>query len=514
MALTRIRRTGLNDGLVSDSKLDSGVGTQAVTTSTIRNGAITTLKLADNSITVQKLSSTGGLEAVGTAVIQDGAVTPLKIAGTGTFNFNAASVATTLSVTGKVGRDDASGTDVAGSDLIISGGASTGSASGGYLRIKTSPAGGSSNTNVNSLTDALVVTGEGKVGIGVGSPTQDLEVANNVVINGELTVLGGTTTVSTTNTVIGDKLIELGNGTVGAPTGDAGIVIERGSGDNGFIGFDESEDKFALGTGTFTGITTGDLTYTLGTLKGNLDAEAIDVGGANSYVKFDGAVVTIEPTGSNVALFKCDPTNNKIGIGQDPNNALAQILQVNGNVGATAFIGDGNGLTNLSGFTGAGDGTEAIPGISFYQDQDNGFYRPDNDKMGMCLGGDEKIRYDDTAGGSLITVKEIHGQDAGTATTAAITAAVIDSFTHASYTSGKYVVQCTSGAYTQVKEVLILHDGTDIYVEEYATMTSGGIAQGGLGTITAQYNGANIEIVFTPVYAVNTVKFFRSLITA
>ena len=514
MALTRIRRTGLNDGLVSDSKLDSGVGTQAVTTSTIRNGAITTLKLADNSITVQKLSSTGGLEAVGTAVIQDGAVTPLKIAGTGTFNFNAASVATTLSVTGKVGRDDASGTDVAGSDLIISGGASTGSASGGYLRIKTSPAGGSSNTNVNSLTDALVVTGEGKVGIGVGSPTQDLEVANNVVINGELTVLGGTTTVSTTNTVIGDKLIELGNGTVGAPTGDAGIVIERGSGDNGFIGFDESEDKFALGTGTFTGITTGDLTYTLGTLKGNLDAEAIDVSGANSYVKFDGAVVTIEPTGSNVALFKCDPTNNKIGIGQDPNNALAQILQVNGNVGATAFIGDGNGLTNLSGFTGAGDGTEAIPGISFYQDQDNGFYRPDNDKMGMCLGGDEKIRYDDTAGGSLITVKEIHGQDAGTAITAAITAAVIDSFTHASYTSGKYVVQCTSGAYTQVKEVLILHDGTDIYVEEYATMTSGGIAQGGLGTITAQYNGANIEIVFTPVYAVNTVKFFRSLITA
>ena len=514
MALTRIRRTGLNDGLVSDSKLDSGVGTQAVTTSTIRNGAITTLKLADNSITTQKLSSTGGLEAVGTAVIQDGAVTPLKVSGTGTFNFNAASIATTLSVTGKVGRDDASGTDVAGSDLIIAGGASTGSASGGFVRIKTSAAGGSSNTNLNTLTDALVVTGEGKVGIGVGSPTQDLEVANNVVINGELTVLGGTTTVSTTNTVIGDKLIELGNGTVGAPTGDAGIVIERGSGDNGFIGFDESEDKFALGTGTFTGITTGDLTYTLGTLKGNLDAEAIDVSGANSYVKFDGAVVTIEPSGSNTALFKCDPTNNKIGIGQDPNNALAQILQVNGNVGATAFIGDGNGLTNLSGFTGAGDGTESIPGISFYQDQDNGFYRPDNDKMGMCLGGDEKIRYDDTAGGSLITVKEIHGQDAGTATTAAITAAVIDSFTHASYTSGKYVVQCTSGAYTQVKEVLILHDGTDIYVEEYATMTSGGIAQGGLGTITAQYNGANIEIVFTPVYAVNTIKFFRSLITA
>ena len=188
-------------------------------------------------------------------------------------------------------------------------------------------------------------------------------------------------------------------------------------------------------------------------------------------------------------------------------------MQVNGTVGATAFIGDGNGLTNLSGFTGAGDGTESIPGISFFQDQDNGFYRPATDQMGLCLGGDEKIRYNDQAD-SLVTIKDIHGSDAGTVTTASVTAAVIDTFTSANYTSGKYVVQCVSGVYTQVKEVLILHDGTDIFIEEYATMTSGAIAQGGLGTISAQYNGANIEVIFTPVYAVNTVKYFRDLITA
>ena len=513
MALTRVRRTGLNDGLVSDAKLDSGVGTQAVTTAVIRNGAVTTLKLADNAITTQKLSSSGGLEAVGTAVIQDGAVTPPKIDGTATFSFNSVSVATALAVTGKVSRDDASGTDVSGSDLIIAGGAGTGSASGGYVRVKTAKAGGASGSSVNTLTDALVITGQGKVGIGIGSPTEDLEVANNVIINGELQVLGGTTTVSTTNTVVGDKLIELGNGVLGTPSGDGGIVLERGDQDNAFIGWDESEDKFALGTGSFTGSTSGDLTYTIGTLQSNLDASEIDVSGASSYVKFDGATVTMEPTGSNVALFKLDATNNKIGIGQDPNNALAQILQVNGTVGATAFIGDGNGLTNLSGFTGAGDGTESIPGISFYQDQDNGFYRPASDQMGLCLGGDEKIRYNDQAD-SLITVKDIHGQDAGTVTTAAIAAAVIDTFTAADYSSGKYVVQCKSGAYVQAKEVLIIHDGTDIFIEEYATMTSGAIAQGGLGTISAQFNGANIEVIFTPVYAVNTVKFFRSLITS
>ncbi len=511
MALTRIRRTGLNDGLVSDAKLDSGVGTQAVTTSTIRNGAVTTLKLADNSITTEKLSTSVGLEAIDTSVLRDGSVTPPKIDTTSTFNFNSATVATSLNVTGKVSRDDAVGVDVSGSDITIAGGAGTGSATGGYIRLKTSKASGTSGSSANNLTDAIVVTGEGKVGIGVGSPTEDLEVANNVVINGELTVLGGTTTVSTTNTVIGDKLIELGNGVVGSPAGDSGIVFERGSEDNAFIGYDESEDKFAIGTGSFTGTTSGDLGITRGTLIADLEAASIAVAGVGSSVTFDGAVVTIEPTGSNVPLLKVDPTNNKMGIGQEPNNALAQILQVQGTVGATAFIGDGNGLTNLSGFTGAGDGTESIPGMSFFQDQDNGFYRPSSDQMGMCLGGAEKILYNDQ-GDSLVLTRDIHGQDCGQVVTATIQAAVIDTFTIADYYSGKYVVQVVSGAYVQVKEVLIMHDGTDIFIEEYATMTSGGLNEGALGTITAQYNGANIEVIFTPSYATNTVKYFRSLI--
>lgn len=513
MALTRIRRTGLNDGLVSDAKLDSGVGTQAVTTSTIRNGAVTTLKLADNSITTQKLSTTIGLEAIDTSVIRDGAITPPKIDTTATFSFNSISVATTLNVTGKLSRENVTGIDVSGSDLVIAGGASTGSASGGYIRFKTTKASGVSSSNTNVLTDAVVITGQGKVGIGVGSPTEDLEVANNVLINGELTVLGGTTTVSTTNTVIGDKLIELGNGVVGAPAGDSGIVLERGTEDNAFIGYDESEDKFAIGTGTFTGTTSGDLVFDRGTLVADLEAGSISVSGTNSSVTFDGAVVTVEPTGSNVPIIKVDPTNSKIGIGQDPNNALAQVVQVNGTVGATAFVGDGNGLTNLSGFTGAGDGTVAIPGISFYLDQDNGFYRPASDQMGFVLGGAEKIRYNDQ-GDSLVLTRGIHGEDCGQIVTATVQAAVLDTFTSADYYSGKYVVQVVSGAYVQTKEVLIMHDGTDIFIEEYATMTSGGLGQGALGTITAQYNGANIEVIFTPSFATNTVKYFRSLITS
>jgi hypothetical protein len=99
----------------------------------------------------------------------------------------------------------------------------------------------------------------------------NLSVGGDATITGNLTVNGTTTTVATTNTVVSDTLLELGNNTTSAAN-DSGIVIERGStGDNAFMGWDESEDKFTMGTTTATGASTGDLTITVGTLVANLE---------------------------------------------------------------------------------------------------------------------------------------------------------------------------------------------------------------------------------------------------
>jgi len=93
----------------------------------------------------------------------------------------------------------------------------------------------------------------------------------NLTLSGDLTVNGTTTTVNSTNTVVSDGLLELGNGTTGTPANDTGIVIERGDSDNAFIGFDESADKFIVGTGSFTGASTGNLTVSTGTLVANVE---------------------------------------------------------------------------------------------------------------------------------------------------------------------------------------------------------------------------------------------------
>ena len=117
-------------------------------------------------------------------------------------------------------------------------------------------------------------TGEGAtptVAIGQAVATDSDVSFNDVTVAGNLTVSGTTSTVNSTNTTMSDQLIELGNGRTGTPAGDAGIVIERGDSSNAFIGYDESADKFTVGTGTFTGSSTGNLSITTGTLVANVE---------------------------------------------------------------------------------------------------------------------------------------------------------------------------------------------------------------------------------------------------
>ena len=108
----------------------------------------------------------------------------------------------------------------------------------------------------------------------------DVAATGNVTITGNLDVNGTTTTLDTTNSTIADRLIELGNGTTGTPANDMGIVLERGDSDNAFMGWDESADSFILGTGSFTGASTGNLTITAADLVvAELSTSNVDITG-------------------------------------------------------------------------------------------------------------------------------------------------------------------------------------------------------------------------------------------
>ena len=129
----------------------------------------------------------------------------------------------------------------------------------------------------------------------------------NLTVTGNLTVNGTTTTVNSTNTTIDDNLLELNSG-ASSNANDTGIIMERGStGDNAIIAWDESADKFVVGTTTATASDTGDLSITTGTLVGNIEGNVTgnvtgNVSGSSGSTTGNAATATALATGRTIGM--------------------------------------------------------------------------------------------------------------------------------------------------------------------------------------------------------------------
>lgn len=87
---------------------------------------------------------------------------------------------------------------------------------------------------------------------------------------------------------------------------------------------------------------------------------------------------------------------------------------------------------------------------------------------------------------------------------------LVDKFDLNDYRSVKYFVQMTNGTDYHVTEVVIMHDGTDVYISEYGTMYT----TSSLGTVTADINSNFVRLLVTPSNSTTTsVKGHRTLVT-
>ena len=78
-------------------------------------------------------------------------------------------------------------------------------------------------------------------------PTNDGANTGEVVVAGNLTVNGTTTTVNSNTVEIGDAIIVLNSDETGTPSQDAGIEVERGTAANVVFKWNETDDKWDLG---------------------------------------------------------------------------------------------------------------------------------------------------------------------------------------------------------------------------------------------------------------------------
>ena len=160
-------------------------------------------------------------------------------------------------------------------------------------------------------TDTLTISGtSNEIETSVSGDTVTIGLPNNVTISNDLTVTGNftvngtTTTVSTQNLNVEDALIGLQNELTGSNTNDIGFIFERGStGNNAAFIWDESEDKFKLGTTTATAASTGFLTVAKGSLIADL------TGNADTASKWATAR-TVTFTGDVTGSFSIDGSGN------------------------------------------------------------------------------------------------------------------------------------------------------------------------------------------------------------
>ena len=305
----------------------------------------TTTTVSNNTITVGLASSVSGLTSVSATTLTDGTLSASSgaitgatdITASGTVQFGSLSDGS-ITATGFVDEDnmasdsatliptqqsvkayvDASLTasdldfqgdsggalsiDLDSETLDIAGGTNINTAGSGNtvtVNLDTTLSGMTAGTFSGSLQGGTLTDGTASINSGAISGVTTIATSGDVTVGGNLTVSGTQTSVNSTNTTITDTLITLQSGLTGANPNDIGHIYERGSdGNNGFLGWDQSTDRFMAATTTADGSTAGDLSLTA------TDFEAAGLIGTSATISGAVSFGTLTDSGESIAVTK------------------------------------------------------------------------------------------------------------------------------------------------------------------------------------------------------------------
>lgn len=264
------------------------------------------------------------------------------------------------------------------------------------------------NTGVTSIagTDNEITVSASTGSVTVGLP-DNVTIGGALIVTGDLTVNGTTTTLNTENLAVEDNIIVLNSGVTGTPSLDAGIEIERGTSTNAKLYWNETADKWYVDNGTGSG------------------TEIALVGSAtfNNFSSFTDGTNTASPDTSSDTLTFAAGTGLTVAV-----NGSTDTITYGLDAAATATVGS-------------------------------------------------------------VTMPNSKIED-GTATSSG-TSVTIDTFSLATYKSGKYVVQMTNeSGDAHLVEVLVTAVTTNAYVVEYAEL----ITNTSLGDVTADSDGTTVTV--------------------
>ena len=284
------------------------------------------------------------------------------------------------------------------------------------------------------------------------TPNIGAATGTSLVLSGDLTVNGTTTTINSTEITVDDKNLTLGS--VASPTdagADGGGITLKGATDKTFSWVDAtdawtSSEHLNLASGkdyylNGTLVTAATQTLTNKTINGADNTLTVRI--AND----------VSGLGTGVATFLGTPTSANL---------------------AAAVTGE----TGTGGLVFANTPTLVTPVL----------------------------------GAATATSVEFANSLTGSATaTAGTSATTIDTFSATTYTAAKYVIQMKKGSDIEVIEMLVAVDGANnVYVTEYADV----ISNAQLGTTDAVYSAGDVLLQVTAAAADTAVKVSKTYIKA
>lgn len=288
--------------------------------------------------------------------------------------------------------------------------------------------------------------------------------SDNVVVLGDLTVEGNTTTIGTTSLLVSDKFIELASNTVGTPAGDVGLYLNRGSFGNSAIYYDQAGGYFALAETADPATNTS----VSPTSFANLRIGALQVGSTDLVTNLNADLLD----GQSGAYYR------------DFANAS------NTNYITLAYV-TANGAST----------TDAISVGGLAVNTDTLYVDSANDRVGINT----------LVPGSSLQIKEVALETASLTTTTTTADQIIDSWSASVYRTAKYLLQIhdTNSNEYHTSEILLTHNGSTVFLTEYAIISTAT----SLGSFNADISGGNIRLLVTPTNTNNVIKAYRQLLT-
>ncbi len=199
--------------------------------------------------------------------------------------------------------------------------------------VSVTDAGGDGSLSYNSTSGVITYTGpsstevrahlsagtgvtysSGEFSIGQAVATTSDVTFNDLVVSGDLTVSGTTTSINTTEINLADNILLLNSDATGTATASAGLEVERGDDLNVQLLWDEANDRWTTGaedfytTGTITGDLTGDVTGTVSSISNHDTGDLTE--GSNLYYTNTRADARVNlQTGANLDLSSMTTAN-------------------------------------------------------------------------------------------------------------------------------------------------------------------------------------------------------------